>query len=229
MGMTPEGYTAADRLFEGGEEPYMSAPHRPISSDMWKEDERTAQRSSTTPHGTSAESSVSTSRSQPVAGHAILGQTVVITGDLRADEDLTIEGQIDGTIESKRHSVTIGQNGLAKAEIVAKEVVILGKVTGSITASDKIEIWPNGSVQGDVVSPTVTIAEGATFRGSIDMPRETAKAPAREAEQAAAGAEATPGVKPHRLLETEIPVAASGALPQRQDDRTTQKDAPHAA
>lgn len=208
-----------------GDSPYTFEPHRPISSDMWKEDELTAERSITTADGTSA---VSTSRSQPVAGQATLGQTVVITGELRADEDLTIEGQIDGTIESTRHSVTIGQNGSAKAEIVAKEVVVLGKVTGSITASDKIEIWPNGSVQGDVVSPTVTIAEGATFRGSIDMPREIAQEQAPVAEQAAAGAGATSEVKPHRLLETEIPVAATGALPQRPDE-TTQKDAPHAA
>lgn len=199
---------------------------------MWTEKEVTAQSSVPVLQGTSTEATVSARRSQPVAGQATLGKTMVITGDLRANEDLMIEGQIEGRIESQLHSVTIGQMGLAKAEIVAREVVVLGKVNGSITASQKVEIWPNGSVLGDVVSPTVTIADGATFRGSIDMPRKPAQ-PAQDASHAAeqpvaAAAGAGPESKTHRLLETEIPVAAAGALPQRQDS-TTQTEASRAA
>lgn len=196
---------------------------------MWKEDELTAQSSTTTsqgnPVGAPAESQVS---ARPT-GHATLGPTVVITGELRADEDLTIEGQIDGTIESKLHSVTIGQTGLANAEILAKEVVVLGKVVGSIKASNKVEIWPNGSVQGDLVSPIVTIAEGATFRGSVDMPRAAAEAPDRVAEQTASTADVSRSEEtPRRLLETEIPVAAAGTLPHAPVG-AKRTDAPHAA
>lgn len=198
---------------------------------MWKEEDVTAQPSISTPQGTATEPAFSAPRRQSVAGQVTLGQTVVITGDLRANEDLTIEGHIEGTIESRLHAVTIGQMGLAKAEILAKEVVVLGKVNGSITASEKVEIWPNGSVQGDVVSPTVTIAEGATFRGSIDMPRAVATSESHVAEQPVAAATTAAG-RPEdgarRLLETEIPVAAAGPLPQRQDG-TAQKEAPHAA
>ena len=219
--MTSEGYTAALNVPSGP----------PINPDMWKEEDVTAQRSIPTPKGTSTEPAFSAPRRQSAAGQATLGQTVAITGDLRANEDLTIEGHIEGTIESRLHSVTIGQMGLAKPQILAREVVVLGKVNGSITASEKVEIWPNGSVQSDVVSPTVTIAEGATFRGSIDMPRAVATSESRVAEQPVAAATADvgrPAEKAHRLLETEIPVAAEGALPRRQDG-TAQKEASHAA
>ena len=101
-------------------------------------------------------------------------------------------------------------------------------MTGSINAIGKVEIWPNGSMQGDVVSPTVTIAEGATFRGSIDMPRETAEEPSQVAEQLAATADAGRSEeKPHRRLETEIPVPATGAVQPAAG--TKPKDASHAA
>ena len=187
---------------------------------MWKEEDVTTQRSTPIPEGTSTE---------PAAGQATQGRTLVITGDLRANEDVTIGGHIEGTIESKLHSVTIGPMGLAKAEIVAREVVVLGKVNGRITASHKVEIWPNGSVLGDLVSPTVTIAEGATFRGSIDMPREPVEDASHAAEQPAATADvARPADRAHRLLETEIPLAAAGTVPPRQDG-TTQKEASRAA
>ena len=98
----------------------------------------------------------------PQSGSAILGQSVVITGELKATEDLTVEGHLDGKIELRQNSLTIGQNATTEGEIFAQEVVVLGNVTGNISASKKVEIWPNGSVQGDIVSPTVTIAEGAT-------------------------------------------------------------------
>ena len=199
---------------------------------MWKEEEElTTQPSIQTPQDTSAEPIVSAPQSQPAARGATLGRTVVITGKVTANEDLTIDGRVEGTIESTLHSVTIGQMGLAKAEIFAKEVLVLGKVNGTVAASQKIEISPNGSVQGDLVSPTVTIAEGATFRGSIDMPRELVHDTSHAAPQPAAAADvARPEEKAHRLLDTEIPVAAAGGLPQqRQDGAPPQKEAPRAA
>ena len=155
---------------------------------------------------------------------------MAITGEVRASEDLTVEGKIEGTIEARLHSITIGQTGSAKAEILAKEVLVLGKVNGSITASHKVEIWPSGSVQGDVLSPTVTIAEGATFRGSIDMPRAAAESESHVTEEpvAATADVGRPEGTAHRPLETDIPVAAAGGLPRRPDG-TGQKEASHAA
>ena len=105
-----------------------------------------------------------------------IGKSVVIKGELSGSEDLTIEGQVDGKIELRQNVLTIGPNGKIKAQVFAKSVVILGEVTGNVTASEKVDIRDNGSVDGDIAAPRVAIAEGAHFRGSIDMQRAGATA-----------------------------------------------------
>jgi len=101
-----------------------------------------------------------------------IGKSVVIKGELNGSEDLTIEGHVEGTIQLREHVLTIGPNGKIKAQVFAKSVIVLGEVTGNVTASDKVDIRDNGSVDGDIVSPRVAIAEGAHFRGSVDMQRK---------------------------------------------------------
>src|SRR6202521_1438648 len=105
-----------------------------------------------------------------------IGKSVVIKGELNGSEDLTIEGHVEGTIQLRDHVLTIGPNGRIKAQVFAKSVIVLGEVTGNVTASDKVDIRDNGSVDGDIVSPRVAIAEGAHFRGSVDMQRKGAPA-----------------------------------------------------
>ena len=109
-----------------------------------------------------------------------IGQSVQIKGELTGNEDLTIEGRVDGRILVKDHALTIGANGRIAAEVHAKTVVVIGQVTGNITADDKVEISASGSVQGDIRAPRVAVADGARFKGSIDMDRkgEAAAAPA---------------------------------------------------
>jgi cytoskeletal protein CcmA (bactofilin family) len=101
-----------------------------------------------------------------------IGKSVVIKGELNGSEDLTIEGHVEGTIQLREHVLTIGPNGKIKAQVFAKAVIVLGEVTGNVTASEKVDIRDNGSVDGDIVSPRVAIAEGAHFRGSVDMQRK---------------------------------------------------------
>ena len=103
-----------------------------------------------------------------------IGKSVVIKGELNGSEDLTIEGHVEGTIQLRDHVLTIGPNGRIKAQVFAKAVIVLGEVMGNVTASDKVDIRDNGSVDGDIVSPRVAIAEGAHFRGSVDMQRKGA-------------------------------------------------------
>jgi len=120
-----------------------------------------------------------------------IGKSVVIKGELNGSEDLTIEGHVEGTIQLRDHVLTIGPNGRIKAQVFAKSVIVLGEVTGNVTASDKVDIRDNGSVDGDIISPRVAIAEGAHFRGSVDMQRKGgAPAPAKPAQPAAAAAPA---------------------------------------
>jgi cytoskeletal protein CcmA (bactofilin family) len=104
-----------------------------------------------------------------------IGKSVVIKGELNGSEDLTIEGQVEGKIELRQNVLTIGANGRIKAQVFAKAVIILGEVTGNVTASEKVDIRDNGSVDGDIASPRVAIAEGAHFRGAIDMQRAGSK------------------------------------------------------
>ena len=114
-----------------------------------------------------------------------IGKSVIIKGDLTGSEDLTIEGQVEGKIELRQNILTIGANGKIKAQIFAKVVIVQGEVQGNITATERIDIRDNGSVDGDLVSPRIAIADGAHFRGSIDMQR-----------QAKAGGETRPEAKP---------------------------------
>lgn len=106
------------------------------------------------------------------ANQTVLGQSTVLHGDLAGKESLLIEGQFDGTINFPEHCVTIGVHGEVKAEIHARQVVILGSVTGNITAQEKIEIRKSGHVVGDMVAAAIAIEGGAVLKGSIDIPRE---------------------------------------------------------
>lgn len=99
-----------------------------------------------------------------------LGKSVVIRGELSGSEDLTLYGQMDGSVKLPDHTLTIGPHADIKAEIAAKAVVIMGAVTGNVTAGDKVEIRATGSVTGDIMTPRIAIAEGGGLKGRVDMP-----------------------------------------------------------
>jgi cytoskeletal protein CcmA (bactofilin family) len=127
-----------------------------------------------------------------------IGKSVVIKGELNGSEDLTVEGFVEGKIELKQHVLTIGPNGRIKAEVFAKAIIVLGEVVGNITASEKVDIRDNGKVDGNIVAPRVAIAEGAHFRGSVDMqPRsEAPKVPEASKAAVSPAAPTAPGPKP---------------------------------
>jgi len=101
-----------------------------------------------------------------------IGKSVVFKGELSGNEDLFIEGTVEGKIELRDHVLTIGPSAKIKAEVFAKVVIVLGEVAGNITVSEKLDIRGSGSVDGDIVSPIVAIAEGAHLRGSVDMQKK---------------------------------------------------------
>ena len=127
-----------------------------------------------------------------------IGKSVVIKGELNGSEDLTIEGQVEGKIELRQNVLTIGANGKIKAQVFAKAVIVLGEVNGNVTASEKVDIRDGGSVDGDIAAPRVAIAEGAHFRGSIDMQRAGGKgdAPKVEAKPAASSSQGSSASAP---------------------------------
>ena len=98
-----------------------------------------------------------------------IGKSVVIKGELSGSEDLTIEGAVEGKIELRQNLLTIGPNAKIKAQVFAKTVVVEGHVQGNISAGERIDIRDKGVVEGNLAAPRVSIADGAQFRGSVDM------------------------------------------------------------
>jgi cytoskeletal protein CcmA (bactofilin family) len=100
---------------------------------------------------------------------AMIGQSIVFKGELTGDEDLEIDGQVEGDVNLKNHQLTIGANGHLKAEVAAKSIIIIGRVKGNLVATERIEIQATGVVEGDIHAPRLNIQEGAVLNGSIDM------------------------------------------------------------
>ena len=101
-----------------------------------------------------------------------LGQSIALHGEISGKEDLLVEGQLEGTVNLPDHCVTVGAHGEVKAEVHARQVIVLGALTGNITAREKVEIRKTGQVVGDLVAAAVAIEDGAYFKGSIDIQRE---------------------------------------------------------
>ena len=100
---------------------------------------------------------------------AMIGSSITIKGTVSGDEDLLIEGKVEGTITLKDHEVSIGQSGQVTADVSAKTIRIDGEVTGDITGTEKVVLSKSGNVRGNIVAPRVTLEDGAIFKGSIDM------------------------------------------------------------
>jgi cytoskeletal protein CcmA (bactofilin family) len=153
---------------------------------MWWEKEKKSQPSVSsgqpTVPGSSVTSKVETSMPESIRRdtsvssqgqmQAIIGRSIVLKGELSANEDLVIEGQFEGTVNLQDHCLTVGANGKVKAEIQARQVIIMGSVDGNVSARDKIEVRRSGHVTGDLASASISIEEGAYFKGSIDILRE---------------------------------------------------------
>lgn len=128
----------------------------------------------------------------------MIGPSIVIKGTVSGDEDLLVQGRVEGSIELKDNEVSVGQSGRVTADVSAKTVKIDGEVTGDINGGENVVISKSGRVRGNIVAPRVTLEDGAIFKGSIDMdPGENASsavslASQRSAEQPASDLAGTP-------------------------------------
>ena len=104
-----------------------------------------------------------------VRSAAVIGSTISVKGQVSGDENLIIEGCVEGSVELSGHDLTIGQSGKIEASLSAKMVKVDGQVTGDITGSEKVVITKSGKVLGNIVAPRVTLEDGAKFKGAIDM------------------------------------------------------------
>ena len=107
----------------------------------------------------------------------MIGPSIKIKGEVSGDEDLVIQGRVEGTINLKSNEVSVGQSGQVYADIEAKVVKIDGEVTGDVAGHENVVISKSGNVRGNIVAPRVTLEDGAVFKGSIDMdPGDTGSA-----------------------------------------------------
>ena len=109
---------------------------------------------------------------------ATIGASIRIKGDLSGDEDLLIQGQIQGKIKLRSHNVTVGPSGRVKADIQGKTIRVEGEVDGNLLGEEEIVIRASGRVQGNLRAPRVTLENGSSFKGSIDMDAEGQQRPA---------------------------------------------------
>jgi cytoskeletal protein CcmA (bactofilin family) len=107
---------------------------------------------------------------------ALIGMSVVIKGELSGSEDLYLDGQVEGSIELRDHNLTVGPNGNVKANVSAKGVVVQGKLEGSVTASERVELRQSAVVTGDVMTQRISIEEGAFLKGKVDIQKASGKA-----------------------------------------------------
>jgi cytoskeletal protein CcmA (bactofilin family) len=102
-------------------------------------------------------------------GSATIGPSIKIKGDVTGDEDLVIQGRIDGTVNLTKHNVTVGPEGRVKANIFGRSVIVEGEVEGDLQGEEQIVLRRTAKVQGNIAAPRVTLEDGASFRGGIDM------------------------------------------------------------
>jgi cytoskeletal protein CcmA (bactofilin family) len=99
---------------------------------------------------------------------AWIGKALKIEGRIVSAENLTIDGRVDGTIEVGDHTLNIGPGAAVKADLIAQTVTISGEVTGNVTASEKVHLQPTASVDGDITTPRLVMAEGAVIKGRVE-------------------------------------------------------------
>ncbi len=100
---------------------------------------------------------------------ATIGKSLIVKGEISGAESLYIDGKVEGSINLPGNRVTVGRNGQVAATILAREIVVLGKIRGNCTATDRVDIRAEGSLTGDVIAARISIEDGAFFKGGIDI------------------------------------------------------------
>ncbi len=128
---------------------------------------------------------------------ATIGKSIIFKGELTGDEDLEIDGNVEGDIKLPNHELTVGAHGKVKAEITAKCVQVVGHVSGNIVATERVEIQASGVVEGDIRAPRLLVQEGAVVNGAIEMSGRK-ESPTATASSSGGTGPTVPGVQPTR-------------------------------
>ena len=143
----------------------------------------------------------------PRTGNAVLGKSVVVKGNILSREDLTIDGEVEGTIEMQEHRLTIGANGKVRASVKAREVIVLGTLQGNVETGDRIDIRKEAKLVGDIRTARIVIEDGAYFKGNVDIVRAEVPKSASTGQSPAPRPQSTPANSPA----SASPAMAAGA------------------
>ena len=160
---------------------------------------------------------------------ATIGRSITIKGEVSGDEDLLIQGRVDGSVNLKQHAVTVGADGWVKANITARLVTVEGEVEGDLKAGEQVVLRSTAQVLGDLTAPRVVLEDGATFRGLVDMgdpmkekdASQGSKVGSKATPDAPKDSSATPGTTPPDGIKKSPELALSSS--------DIRKDAPGAA
>lgn len=132
---------------------------------------------------------------KPAEGSTVIGKSVIIRGDLSGSEDLYLDGDIEGTITLPENRLTIGPNARAKADIHARDVVVLGRLTGNVVATGRVDLRESALVNGDIVASRLAIEESVTLKGRVEL-KGGAESASAAASRAATDVESTAAKTP---------------------------------
>jgi len=145
---------------------------------VWKKKENETTPPPAAPEPEKPERRITKPNPTPRAERAVIGPTVRIKGEVSGDEDLVVQGEIEGKIEVRGRGVTIGKSGRVRADVHARSIRVEGRVRGDLFGEQEIVIDAEGDVEGNLVAPSVRLENGSRFKGSIDMEQSTPPIPA---------------------------------------------------
>jgi cytoskeletal protein CcmA (bactofilin family) len=143
-------------------------------------------------------------------GIAVIGKSVMIKGQIFSREDLTIDGEVEGSVELQEHRLTVGPNGKLQAGVKAREIIVLGTIQGNVEASDKIDIRKDAKLVGDIKTARIVIEDGAYFKGNIDITRPDVTRQAAPAPKPAAVAPSPSGTSSAAATSAGVAAPAVG-------------------
>lgn len=159
---------------------------------MWGRKENEEPQTSSTPKSTVSKPAVSTAPPRMTGmdnNKANIGPSIQIKGELIGNEDLVIEGTVEGIVRLKEHQLTVGQKANIQATLEAKAIRVEGSVTGDVVAGDRVELASGSTLIGDIVAPRIVISDGARFKGSVDMDRANSSSSAKSSKPVPEGKE----------------------------------------
>jgi cytoskeletal protein CcmA (bactofilin family) len=153
---------------------------------------------------------------------AHIGKSVLIKGELSGSEDLYLDGEVEGNIELRDHSLTVGPNGRVRANIHARDIVVHGKVDGNVQGTERVELKRSAVLTGDIATQRISIEDGAFFKGAIDIKKEGKAESRSEAKREAAitsAASYSASSAPSTPSYSAAPAGGAGAQPKLLDEK----------